>query len=473
MNLYKVLVSIAWTMASSFAADQVHLIPNTRPPAVTGNKGPYSGNTESREALYRLGQMIQIMNPLAAKDPVVLRVKEGRPLVPAKEAHSTLRPLIAAASLAVGPVVRVVSLDNEERQIEVIEAGIGRPGTPAFNRDFLATNTPNFFTIEAHLTRWDERIDITRRAFFLNLLFGLKGTVQVEPSVDFERENEISELGYEFTLEDPMGFQVPYSQTPVTMALAKGVRSDRIGLLLLGSGGKWAGYTQRSDGFHDATIRSVDHGILMLLGKLFKVPYWRCLRNGGDRDSAVVDLIRGEFLQFDEVNRLRLVQRYLTLCGFPVQETGELDPPTRLAVAGFCDRRGLPRTDVPTPEFYVELHLAMPMPFPTTEHSPRMPAVPSTGLAVHFHGFPSDYSDALFGILDDSSISLRVVRDRGNPMVFQVIDYRGKARQIAYHIQKGVARRLPGCTGSRVDIEAESIIHVHWKGEDLRYAARK
>lgn len=456
-----VLFSLSVTLAHP---EHISLLPNTATPTLKGRKAPYSINTESRESLRRLGEMIRTMNPGALQRPVTIIIRESRPIVAAKDAHSTLRPLMTAACNAVGPVIRVVDLDPDRLHDDVIGANIGLPGTPAYNRAFIATNMGPFFVLGGHLTRWDERIDVTRRGFFLNLLFGLKGKIQVEPSLEFERENEISEMGMEFTLEDQLGFQVPYSQTEVLAALAKGVRSDRAGLLILGSGGKWTGNTIRSDGFHDISIRAVDLAVVESLGKLFKVPYWRCLPGPAEVDPVVMDGLKVEFESFSDRERTSILQRYLTLCGLPASDTGILDSATKNALVSFCIKRGLPKNDIPTPELYAELHLAMAMPFPTFDVAPGAAVGPSSGIRVEFEGFPPSYSARLLGMLEECDTGLRVTRDRSKPLHFLVIDYRGRIDKLVRHIHANTRRNCTGCGGYSLVVEDDHHIKVTWKG---------
>lgn len=444
-------------------ADSALLPPIQRSEMVTIPNTPYVTVSVSRQALASLGEMNEQMNPRSQDNPTIIIVPEAPPIILGKNLPITIRPLVAAALTAVGSSVLVVNKPDAERMAQYYERLSGLPGTPAYNRTWLAQQG-RFFTVNANIIRYDESVKTERKNFMASLLIGVKWAFQIEPSVEFNRCHEFTELGILLQLEDQNGFQVPGSQTEVTVILAKRNKSDKLGLLVYGSGGQYTAERGSTDGIGDACERAVDYATLALLGKVFSVPYWRCTLNGGQKDEAVMKMIKKEFRSFasNNITNLNLVaQRYLRLCGQEVSETGVMDDPTRQALVKFAQQRNLPPAGCLTEDIYAELHLAMPMPFQTYEPARNVITPSPAGPTVVFEGFKGEDSDRFYAMLCQSKNAVRVERDSANVMKFTVVDYRDKIDALSTYIHKCLSKNFPEYKTPLVSKESERCIRVH------------
>lgn len=355
---------------------------------------------EGQVELQRFGQMLAVFRQDLATRPQSFRVQPSPPVVEAKEIPRDVQPLISSAINSVRFGVRAMEWDRERIVVEGDLTRRERQNEDAARLEhdlFARMNRPDY-VVRGNIVKYDDRLETKNRNAALNLLFG-KGKFAFEPSVDYERDAEVSEMGFNLRVESRgSGELVPNAHADTSALVAKIRKQFRFGLLILGSGASYGGQATRANGVHDTASRVVNRSVLVMLGRLYSLPWWRCVR-GGEPDELVLAALREEWAMASPGARARILRDLLRKSGASVPASGEWDDGLREALRQYASRWGEP-CDGDLANLYVRLHLSIPMPFEPLDMA-RDVAREIGGVTVQFVGFPTTQRDGVSHVLKE------------------------------------------------------------------------
>jgi hypothetical protein len=351
--------------------------------------------------------------------------------------------------------------------------------------------------ISGGFTRYDERIDTQNRSAEASLYFDFAGSSATPKALSadlgVEFENELTGISLTLKAADNEGATIiPGCVVDASGVVAKAKRKQNFGFFFFGNGLNFAGQATRANGPHDVCIRMVDRSTLAILGKHFRLPYWRCIR-GGQPDGSVVDLIIEDFkygLSPDPKQREKLqiwrLKVLLEMHGYrKMVASDEMDPGFVEALRDYCRKQKLDLderkpSDDQFAKMYAQLHMTAPIPgFPSADQDVANAKSPEAGVIVEFSGFPPAYKDILYKVLSDST-DVREVSEQApihgaEPALWFKADmYFDDAKRLAKHIENTWPKRK---LDSRENCEAEVIndryVRVYFKtGRVKRDVAR-
>lgn len=351
------------------------------------------------------------------------------------------------------------------------------------------------FVIYGAFTRYDERIDTQNRSAEASLYFdfggGTSGTPKAFSSdIGVEFENELTGIGLTIKAAQNEGAEIiPGCVVDSTGVVAKAKRKQNYGFFFFGNGLNFAGQATRANGVHEVCTRMVDRSTLAILGKFFRIPYWRCIRNG-QLDPSVMDLIKEEFKygfgsdkEQRKFEQLRELVRLLGLNGYTLDST--IDSKTFAAVdraiEDYCKKHKLPTlkdgNDI-TDQYagiYAHLHVTAPIPgFPDPDQQLASFKNPESGVMVEFNGFPLSYKDALYKLLVDSN-DVRAVSELpttpgfGTSLRFKADMYIDDAKRLSKHIESAwPKRKLESRENCETEVVNDRYVRVYFKTGRVR-----
>ncbi|GAB6067140.1 DUF4384 domain-containing protein [Methylothermus subterraneus] len=196
----------------------------------------------------------------------------------------------------------------------------------------------------------------------------LSGTAEelgVPMGLDFEdtSKSSLASITLDFNLIDFNTFTgIPFMQAVNNIKVHKTLKEDNLGFTVYGQTLGLRGQIKKVEGRHAAIRLVVQLGIIQVLGKYQKLPYWRLLPNA-EPDPVVLDAVREEFYSLSQVDRIAKIQEYLYIYGKDVDVTGRLDSKTRNAIEEFKAERGLANATPISEEVYLALFENLPLDF--------------------------------------------------------------------------------------------------------------
>jgi peptidoglycan hydrolase-like protein with peptidoglycan-binding domain len=196
----------------------------------------------------------------------------------------------------------------------------------------------------------------------------LSGTAEelgVPMGLDFEdtSKSSLASITLDFNLIDFNTFTgIPFMQAVNNIKVHKTLKEDNLGFTVYGQTLGLRGQIKKVEGRHAAIRLVVQLGVIQVLGKYQKLPYWRLLPNA-EPDPVVLDAVREEFYSLGQTDRIAKIQEYLYVYGKDVEVTGRLDAKTQAAIEEFKTERGLRSAAPISEEVYLALFENLPLDF--------------------------------------------------------------------------------------------------------------
>lgn len=196
----------------------------------------------------------------------------------------------------------------------------------------------------------------------------LSGTAEelgVPMGLDFEdtSKSSLASITLDFNLIDFNTFTgIPFMQAVNNIKVHKTLKEDTLGFTVYGQTLGLRGQIKKVQGRHAAIRLVVQLGVIQVLGKYQKLPYWRLLPNA-EADQVVLDAVREEFYNLSQADRIAKIQEYLYIYGKDVEVTGRLDDKTRAAIEAFKTEQGLNHATPVSEEVYLALFENLPLDF--------------------------------------------------------------------------------------------------------------
>lgn len=160
-------------------------------------------------------------------------------------------------------------------------------------------------------------------------------------SFDFSdrSKSSLASITLDFNLIDFKTFTgIPHMQAINNIKVHKGLRDDSLGFTIYGASIGVKGTMKKIQGRHAATRLLVQLGLIQVLGRYQRLPYWKLLP-GTKEDSIVISLITEDFYALKAKDRIAKAQEYLILMGKDVDITGILDSKTIAALNTVTDTK--------------------------------------------------------------------------------------------------------------------------------------
>jgi hypothetical protein len=116
----------------------------------------------------------------------------------------------------------------------------------------------------------------------------------------------------------------------------KATEEKSIGFSIIGNSIGFQGTVKKIQGRHAAVRLLVQVNLMQIIGKYLKLPYWRLLPNMSP-DPVVISRVITDYYAMEQSERIKTIQEYLILNGYPLTITGKMNQETQDSLRQFSD----------------------------------------------------------------------------------------------------------------------------------------
>jgi len=339
---------------------------------------PYINATAYSDALGHLGTMLEAYN-----HPSDIYVIQGRHVInktACKNLPLDITDMMKTAVNKVGGNVRYTKFDPDYMIGEV------QTGNPNLQRKLPVV------VLEGAITECDENLDSQGFGVDADVMFG-GGSTETDVGVGGDKEVAYSRIALDLHLMDyATQTLIPRKQTAMAVDVWSLDKSYNFGFQVNGSGLGLDGRRKVTQGKHDAVRILVELSTLQLLGRLFEVPYWRCIP-GAEPDPVVIKMVRKNFESVATETQISTIQVLLKRHGYQLDMTSKIDSKTLAAIGQYANDIDEYIDRKIGPDLYCHLFLNMPLgtvsakkPVPSDEiYENQSLNMPSDSLPIDLH----------------------------------------------------------------------------------------
>ena len=174
----------------------------------------------------------------------------------------------------------------------------------------MKKNMPQL-VIDGAVTQFDKGILSKSSNFDLDLEFG-SGRGDTDFRYDHDRGDDLSQIALDlsiFKYKDRSYVTGVATQNKIEIHRKK--RKDRFGLFLNGSGVGYSKYNTLQQSKDEALRILTEYSLIQLLGRLYEVPYWRCVIPNLEPDKKIIDKKVKFFIKSNEKTKIKLMEQLI------------------------------------------------------------------------------------------------------------------------------------------------------------------
>jgi len=137
-------------------------------------------------------------------------------------------------------------------------------------------------------------------------------------------------------------------------------KRNRFGMFLNGSGIGYSRYATLQQSKDEALRILSEYSLLQLLGRLYEVPYWKCVTPNLPIDNMVVDRKVAQFTNTKKENRLKLIEQIISLYNYKIKQDGKISKQELNILAKIKKDYKIKSKIELTSQFYKELYINIP-----------------------------------------------------------------------------------------------------------------
>ena len=215
--------------------------------------------------------------------------------------------------------------------------------------------------INGGITQFDKGIISKSNNFDLDTEFG-SGDGDTDARFDYDRSDDLSQIALDlniFKYQDRTYLTGVATQNKIEIHRKR--KKNRFGLFLNGSGIGYSRYTTLQQSKDEALRILTEYSLIQLLGRLYEVPYWRCVVPNLPVDEEIVDKKVAQFINSKKINKIRRIERLISFYGYNIQQDGKISK-LELALLEKIKKEYKIKSKIElTPQFYKELYVNAPV----------------------------------------------------------------------------------------------------------------
>jgi len=138
-------------------------------------------------------------------------------------------------------------------------------------------------------------------------------------------------------------------------------KKNRFGMFLNGSGIGNSKYTTLQQSKDEALRILTEYSLIQLLGRLYEVPYWKCVTPNLPVDDMVVNKKVAQFTNRKKEDKIKLIERLITFYNYKIKRDGKISKQElNILVKIKKDYKIKAKIEL-TPQFYKELYTNAPI----------------------------------------------------------------------------------------------------------------
>ena len=311
---------------------------------------PIDNNTYFTEAFKRLNHLLTVFN----KPRYKFQVKNIENMTSAKQAMpSDSRNFIKTPLILYMTQLEVVAYEPIYHQMEAKTTGF------LYFPD-MKKNMPQL-VIDGAITQFDKGILSNSSNLDVDLEFGARRG-DTDFRYDHDRGDDLSQIALDlsvFKYKDRSYITGIATQNKIEIHRKK--RKDRFGLFLNGSGIGYSKYNTLQQSKDEALRILSEYSLIQLLGRLYEVPYWRCIIPNLEPDESIIDKKVRFFTKSNDKIKTKLIEQLIRFYNQESIIDGMISDKEKSILSYISGRYNIPCYNVLSPDLYRKLYYYAPV----------------------------------------------------------------------------------------------------------------
>jgi len=215
--------------------------------------------------------------------------------------------------------------------------------------------------INGAVTQFDKGIISESNNFDIDGEFG-GGRGNTDLRFDNDRSDDLSQIALDlnvFKYQDRTYLKGVATQNKIEIHRKR--KKNRFGMFLNGSGIGNSKYTTLQQSKDEALRILTEYSLIQLLGRLYEVPYWKCVTPNLPVDDMVVNKKVAQFTNRKKEDKIKLIERLITFYNYKIKRDGKISKQElNILVKIKKDYKIKAKIEL-TPQFYKELYTNAPI----------------------------------------------------------------------------------------------------------------
>jgi len=311
---------------------------------------PIDNNTYFTEAFNRLNHLLIIFKKPRYKFQVknIENVTSAKQAMPSDSKNFIKTPLILHMTS-----LELVAYEPIYHQMEAKTTGF------LYFPD-MKKNMPQL-VIDGAVTQFDKGILSNSSNLDLDLEFG-SGRGDTDFRYDHDNGDDLSQIALDlsvFKYKDRSYITGVATQNKIEIHRKK--RKDRFGFFLNGSGVGYSKYNTLQQSKDEALRILTEYSLIQLLGRLYEVPYWRCIIPNLEPDKRVIDKKVKFFSKSSDKIKVKLIEQLIRFYNQESIIDGAISAKEKDILSQIAGRYNIPCNNVLSSDLYRKLYYYAPM----------------------------------------------------------------------------------------------------------------
>lgn len=214
--------------------------------------------------------------------------------------------------------------------------------------------------INGAITQFDKGILSKNTNYDLDAEFG-SGRGDTDFRYDNDNSDDLSQIALDlniFKYQDRRYVTGVATQNKIEIHRKR--KKNRFGLFLNGSGMGYSKYTTLQQSKDEALRILSEFSLLQLLGRLYKVPYWKCVTPNLKVDELIINKKVNRFNKGNNELKIKLIEQTIKFYGYNIKIDGKFSQQEINTLKKIKEVYQLKNEIKLLPSFYKELYLAAP-----------------------------------------------------------------------------------------------------------------
>ena len=224
----------------------------------------------------------------------------------------------------------------------------------------MKKNTPQL-VINGAVTQFDKGIISKSRNLDFDLEFG-GGDWRTDSRFNHDNSDSFSQIALDlnmFRYKDRTFLSGVATSNKIEIHRKR--RKNRFGFFLNGSGIGYSKYATLQQSKDEALRILSEYSLIQLLGRLYAIPYWKCINPNMEVDNYVIDNILSRFKSAKTEVKIKLIENLIRIYGYQIPLDGKISKQDLKILSIIAKKYKFKSKKILTPNFYKELYLNIPI----------------------------------------------------------------------------------------------------------------
>jgi len=215
--------------------------------------------------------------------------------------------------------------------------------------------------INGGVTQFDKGIISKSDNFDIDTEFG-SGRGDTDLRFDHDRSDDLSQIALDlniFKYQDRTYLTGVATQNKIEIHRKR--KKNRFGMFLNGSGIGYSKYTTLQQSKDEALRILTEYSLIQLLGRLYDVPYWKCIIPNLPPDKMVINKKVNQFLRAKKEKKIKYIETLITFYNYKIQLDGKISKQELLILSKIKKEYKIETKIELTSKFYRELYINAPI----------------------------------------------------------------------------------------------------------------